>query len=155
MKKIGLLLCAAIAVCLLGCDNLGCKRRSQEGKADNTSAVTDSLPLPDMHNAQSALDVAGVYKGVLPTASSGGMEVVINLTDSTYSKDLKYLGEKSGKVFNSKGSFSWDKSGSIITLNGEDKPNQYFVEEGALRQLDIEGKKIDGNLADQYLLKKQ
>lgn len=150
MKKIGLFLCAAVAVFLFSCNS-----KSQEGKADDASVAGDSLPLPDMHNAQSSLDVAGIYKGVLPTASAGGMEVVVNLTDSTYSKDVKYLGEKNGKTFSTKGAFSWDKDGSIITLNGEDKPNQYFVEEGALRQLDIEGKKIDGNLADQYLLKKQ
>lgn len=149
MKKIGLLL---LVTALL----VGCNSKSQDVKTDGVQAESvDSLAVVDAHNAQNSLDVAGVYKGVLPTASAGGMEVVINLTDSTYSKEFKYLGEKNPKAYSSKGAFTWSADGSTITLSGEDAPNQYFVEEGALRQLDIEGEKIEGGLADQYILKKQ
>ena len=148
MKKSVLLLFSVVL--LSSCGN------KQQTDSQESSTNTDSTTtVIDSHNSQNSLDIAGVYKGVLPTASAGGMEVTINLTDSTYTKDLKYLAEKSAKPYNSKGSFSWDKDGSIITLEGEDKPNQYIVEEGALRQLDIEGKKIEGQLADQYILKKQ
>jgi NlpE N-terminal domain len=45
--------------------------------------------------------------------------------------------------------------GSIITLTGiKNKPNEYFVGENKLIQLDIDGNKITGSLADKYILKK-
>ncbi len=147
MKKNVLLLFSVVL--LSSCGN---KQQADNQEPTNNA---DSTTVIDSHNSQTSLDIVGTYKGTLSTATAGGMEVTINLTDSTYTKDLKYLAEKSSKPYNSKGSFSWDKDGSVITLNGEDKPNQYKVEEGALRALDIEGKIIEGKLADQYILKKQ
>ena len=146
MKKSFLLLFSSVL--LFSCNNKQADKQESVGGDSLTTVVDD-------HNARTSLDVAGGYKGVLPTASAGGMEVIINLTDSTYSKEFKYLGEKNPKAYASKGVFSWSADGSTITLSGEDAPNQYFVEEGALRQLDIEGKKIEGSLADQYVLKKE
>lgn len=147
MKKSFLLLFSSVL--LFSCNNKQADKQESVGGSDSLATVVDD------HNARTSLDVAGVYKGVLPTASAGGMEVVINLTDSTYNKDVKYLGEKNSKIYSSKGAFVWSADGSTITLSGEDVPNQYFVEEGALRQLDIEGQKIEGSLADQYVLKKE
>jgi uncharacterized lipoprotein NlpE involved in copper resistance len=37
----------------------------------------------------------------------------------------------------------------------KDSPNRYLVGENTLTQLDMEGNKITGNMADQYVLKKQ
>lgn len=148
MKK-SILLLFSSALLLSSCGN------KQQPESQPVVNAVDSLSATiDSNNAQAPIDVAGTYKGVLPTASAGGMEVTIVLTDSTYTKDVKYLGQKNAKPFNTKGTFTRSEDGAIVTLNDEDKPNQYAVEDGALRQLDIDGNKIEGQLADQYVLKK-
>ena len=48
----------------------------------------------------------------------------------------------------------WNKEGNTITLEGEDKPNQYFVGENTLTQLDIDGNKIKGEIEEDYILRK-
>jgi len=60
-------------------------------------------------------------------------------------------------TYNWTGSFKWDKTGNIITLNSGDKelPSYYKVGENTLTQLDTRGKVITGDLADDYVLTKQ
>lgn len=115
----------------------------------------DSTLLADDHNAQNSLDWAGSYKGTTPCADCEGIETEITLSDdATYTIKAKYLG-KDSKVFQENGSFSWDKTGSIIVLNDvKDRPSKFFVGENTLTQLDVEGKKITGALADKYVLRK-
>ena len=74
-------------------------------------------------------------------------------TDLTYTKNSKYLG-KEDATFEEKGTFSWDKTGQIITLNNVDK-HQYFIGENRIWMLDQDGKKITGSLAEHYILNKQ
>lgn len=118
-----------------------------------TSEVVETVP--DQHNAANSLDYEGTYKGVLPTASGEGMQVTITLgKDYKFTKDVLYIGEKETKKAQSSGSYKWDASGSVITLEDEEAPNQYFVGENTLTQLDVDGNKITGAIADQYILKK-
>lgn len=145
MKKTTFLL---LAVVMFSCNN----KPKPETDIDLAS-LTDTLEVADTHNAQNSLDVKGAYKGTLPTASGEGMEITIVLEDSTYTKDVTYVG-KNNKPYSSKGKYAWDKTGRIVTLSGEDKPNQYFVEENALRQLDIDGNRIVGEMGDDYVLRK-
>lgn len=60
---------------------------------------------------------------------------------------------KSAEPFKSTGKFNWDANGSTIQLEGE-KPGRFQVGENQLFQLDAEGKRITGDLADSYILKK-
>lgn len=108
------------------------------------------------HNAKNSLDYIGTYKGILPCADCHGLEteLVIN-ENSTFSLKTKYQG-KGDKVYVQKGNFSWNKKGTTIILTEvRNAPNQYFVGENTLTQLDIYGKKITGSLADEYILSKQ
>lgn len=110
----------------------------------------------DGHNAKNSLDYVGTYKGILPCADCEGLEttVVVN-ENNTYCVKTKYLG-KGDKVFEKKGTFSWNKSGNTIILSDmENAPKFYFVGENTLTQLDMEGKKITGSLAEEYILSKQ
>src|SRR5690606_13217604 len=72
--------------------------------------------------------------------------------DMTYEVRRKYLG-KQDSVFFSEGIFSWNTQGSAVSLN-EETPSLFQVGENKLVQLDIEGRKITGNLADKYILTK-
>ncbi|MFZ4548716.1 MAG: copper resistance protein NlpE N-terminal domain-containing protein, partial [Bacteroidales bacterium] len=67
----------------------------------------------------------------------------------------KYLG-KDEKFYDEKGTYTWNSSGNIITLSEiKGGPNQYFVGENSLTQLDMTGKKITGALEQNYVLQKQ
>lgn len=147
MKK-GIVLLFALAL-------FSCNNKPKEVAVEGTvMEVTDTVVVvDDHHNAMNSLDYKGIYKGVLPTASGSGMDVVIELSDSTYTKKVVYVG-KSNSAINSKGTYSWNKEGNTITLEGEDKPNQYFVGENTLTQLDVDGNKIKGEIEEEYILRK-
>lgn len=119
-------------------------------------AVKNNEANLDSHNARNSLDYIGRYTGILPCADCNGLETEIAINEnSTFSLKKKYLG-KGDKVFVQKGNFTWNKKGTIIILTDvKNGPNQYFVGENTLTQLDIDGKKITGNLASDYILSKQ
>ena len=115
----------------------------------------DSAGRPIGATAKNSLDVVGKYKGVLPCADCEGIETVIELkADSTYNREMKYLG-KTDNSYTASGKWTW-VSEFVINLGSiKEGPNRYFVAEGKLVQLDTNGKKISGPLADKYELKKQ
>ena len=98
------------------------------------------------------LDYEGTYTGILPTAGGMGMLVTITLENDTYIKKTEYV-DKDG-VYEDRGKYTLNKEGNIITLDGIDSPNKYLVDENSLIQLDIEGNRITGELADHYVLQK-
>jgi len=109
------------------------------------------------HNSRNSLDWQGVYTGVIPAADTSGIDVRITLNpDQTYELRYEYL-DRANSVFTGKGKFEWDKAGNVIildTLDGKSFPPYYGVGENILIQLDMKGKKITGNLANNYVLKK-
>ena len=104
-------------------------------------------------NAKDNLNWEGLYTGVIPSASGMGIEVQLTLrADQTYTLIYNYINKSGFTAGNS--TFSWDEAGSVITLKGTDAPTYYKVEKDRLLQLDLQGEKISGNLADMYILKK-
>lgn len=144
MKKTFLLL----ALLTAGILATSCGNRSQKA-SDDISAMADT--------SRNALDWEGTYYGILPCANCEGIETVITiLYDETYMIKTKYLG-KDGQVFESKGSFSWNELGNIITLEefpGQEGGQKYLVGENQLFHLDQEGNRISGELAENYRLSK-
>lgn len=120
----------------------------------DTSAV-DNVPGNDMHNAQNSLDWEGTYKGLTPCADCEGIETEVTLKkDMSFVIKTKYKG-KSDKFSEEHGKFKWDDKGSNITLEGlKGHPAQFFVGENTLTQLDMNGNKVTGELAEMYVLKK-
>lgn len=106
-------------------------------------------------NSKTSLDWNGNYFGVLPCADCEGIETLITLNkDKTFRLVTKYSG-KSETEFVDKGSFEWDESGSKIKLLGlEGAPSNYQVGENKLVQLDMNGNRITGELAEKYILEK-
>ncbi|GHV71832.1 hypothetical protein AGMMS49928_25590 [Spirochaetia bacterium] len=105
------------------------------------------------HNSRNSVDWPGVYRGVIPGADSAiNVEITLG-EDGTYTLSYQYI-DKSDEVFTSSGTFTWDDAGSVITLDVKDMPPYYQVGENRLIQLDMAGKKISGDLADMYILKK-
>ena len=119
-------------------------------KVDTTIAVADS------HNASNSLDWAGSYEGVIPCADCVGIDVTVNLKqDLTYSTRSNYLGKLARPLLDS-GTFSWNKEGNSISLNGgKGGTIMYLVQENKIIQLDANGKRITGNLSNKFILNKK
>lgn len=143
----------AATALLYSCGSQTPKQEESQASVEDFSAIAESVS--DGHNAQNSLDYQGTYTGTFPTASGPGMLVTITLSDSTYARTLEYIGKKNSKI-EDKGKYTWSKNGSVITLENVNKEfsNQYFVGENTLTQLDMEGNKITGDMADLYILKK-
>lgn len=112
----------------------------------------------DMHNAENSLDIAGVYKGVLPCADCEGIETTIVLKDDkTYEITSLYLGTKgNAEEFVEQG--QWEITQNIIKLHDhtqDELVKQLFVGEHFIKYLDLEGQEIKGSLEEHYVLKKQ
>ena len=114
---------------------------------------------PDSHNSANTLDWSGTYKSTVPDASYSGTVTEITLdTARKYIIKKIYLdkGVQAVKGTEENGNFSWNKAGNTITLLGtKNQPNQYFVGENRLWELDKDGNKITGNDADKYIFNKQ
>jgi uncharacterized lipoprotein NlpE involved in copper resistance len=152
--KIILLYCIFLATAILNCS---CGGNAKKEITVVEKALADSSPVvsSQQHNSASSLDWQGTYKGTLPCADCEGIATEITLNkDNSYLIKTTYLG-KENKTTVEKGNFIWNDLGSIVTLTGiKNKPNKYIVGENKLIQLDIDGNKITGSLADKYILKK-
>ncbi|MHC1777781.1 MAG: copper resistance protein NlpE N-terminal domain-containing protein [Lentimicrobium sp.] len=142
MKKIVLLLAIALPVMITGC-----KTQKSAPAAPKKIVIGD--------NSKVSLDWPGVYTGTLPCADCEGIATTITLNkDLTYKISTVYKG-KTIKFYESDGRFTWNEAGSTVILEGiPNAPNQYLVAENKLIQLDMEGKRITGALADKYILNK-
>ena len=100
-------------------------------------------------------EMAGTYTGVLPCADCEGIETTLILQkDETYKLETRYQGKDQNEPSVTEG--KWTLGDDRIQLRGiEDAPDSYLIEDGYLVQLDMEGKKIEGALAEQYVLKKK
>ena len=137
MKKSVLLL----FVVIVGCQNQTVKKNDRNN---------------DVHNARNSVDYIGTYKGILPCVDCQGLDTELSVNEnSTFNLKVKYQG-KGEKIYLQKGHFTWNKKGNTIILTDvRNAPNQYFVNENTLTQLDIYGKKIKGSTAEEYILSKQ
>lgn len=111
-----------------------------------TSAIGDT--------SENALDWNGTYDATVPCADCPGIKTSLTLNkDKTFSITEEYIDRNSKNQ--DKGSFTWDATGSIITLKGKSANYKYKVGENTLYQLDMEGKEITGPNKDLYIFKKK
>ncbi|WP_430615531.1 copper resistance protein NlpE [Flavobacterium sp. JP2137] len=137
---------------------VSCNSSKKEATTTAADSLTTSTEVVDMHNAETSLDIAGTYKGVLPCADCEGIETVIELKDdNSYVVTTVYLTEKTGeKTFKETG--TWSIKISTVSLQSDAKdapePTQFFAGENTLTHLDEAGNKIEGALAENYILRK-
>jgi len=153
MKKYFVIGC--LVIILFGCNNNG---NSNDDKRDTTKPTVGPAEKNETStgdDARTSLDWAGTYKGTVPCADCEGIETEIMLhSDNTYMLSTRYLGKKDANENKSDGSWHW-LDGFRIELEGiKDGPSKYFVTEGRIIQLDMDGKKIDRALAEKYVLTK-
>ena len=124
--------------------------------ACNNTRNTVKTNTTDTHTAQISLDWQGTYSGILPCADCEGIDTEITLyKDLSYVLVSKYLGKENTQPDTLKGKFTWE--GNNISLDGipqNERPSKLKVEENQLRYLDMDGKEITGNLAQNYVMRK-
>lgn len=155
MKK-SLFLILALAAFQFGCTKT---TETTNESADINSDTTVTVPtLPTGDNSQTSLDWPGTYFNTLPCASCEGIETWLTLNmDGTFELKTNYLGLNDAREEIFTGKFKWDDSGSNVELQGliGDAPGKYKVGENQIWHLDKDGNRIEGELADAYILKKQ
>ncbi len=133
---------------------VSCKNKT--GENEEVENITELELVPDVHTSKTALDWHGVYSGMLPCADCEGIKTEITLNDdNSYLIKRRYLG-KGDKVFEETGNLQWTEDGGTVVLtNNEDGNATLFkVGENHLKQLDLEGYPIQGDLAEMYVLQK-
>ena len=107
------------------------------------------------HNAQTSLDWSGKYQGVLPCADCSGIKTELTLhQDKTYELAEQYIDKAQASAI--QGSFSFDQSGTLITLDHNANGRKFFVGENFIESRDIQtGEKIEGPNATHYKLSKE
>lgn len=102
-----------------------------------------------------SLDWPGTYQGTIPCGDCPGIQTRLTLwEDGTFERSTLYI-DRDKTPFVDAGEFEWNSAGSVITLAGtSERPLQYQVGENRLFQLDRNGERITGGLAEQYQLVK-
>lgn len=125
---------------------------NQESKTIDSAALKKSESMP---TAAPPLIMAG-YSGLLPCADCESLEVTLNLlSDSSYLRRSLYMGRKSTGAGSNEitDTGKWVMKGDTLLLDSKNAPGQYIKSNAGLVQLDKNGKRITGKLADKYVLK--
>lgn len=150
MKKIHSLFVSGILLASLS----ACSSKSTDSKTSSASPEsieTSCEEVPDHHTAALSLDYPGVYEGIIPAASGPGIKMTLILhKNNTFELRSEYIDEKEG-IFTEKGNYVIN--GNVVTLELPDSEKKYFkVEEGRVRMLTSDQKRVEGALADHYIL---
>lgn len=131
--------CITLTLILL----ISCKSKNENSEKDHhQKPETETI---SAHNSQNSLDWSGIYAGTMPCDDCDGIKTKIELNqDLSYTKTVQHL-EKSEPEETTSGTFSWDKSGNTISLNGA-KKSSYKVGETILIPLDANGNQLSNKL---------
>ncbi|MBU3084239.1 copper resistance protein NlpE [Acinetobacter seifertii] len=158
MKK-SILVIAIVSSLLAACNKHENKTEATSDASTpvQTSEASSAVTIDTEHTAENSLDWNGKYTGTLPCADCEGIKTELKLKDDkTYELTETYLGKGDAKPFETHGKFAFDKDNtSIITLDNKAENRKFFIGENTATALDMEGKKIEGSLAEHYVLKKE
>lgn len=134
----------------------GCIRNNEKTNnisEDTINTSTDADSISDTKAEKPSW--LGDYSGILPCEDCDGIKTLLTLNDDkTFFLKMEYLGK--GEPVIDKGGFEWNDDHTIITIYLQDnQTQQYLVGDGTLTVLDSQGKVPDGELANDYVLKKQ
>lgn len=99
----------------------------------------------------------GTYQGELPCADCEGINTILTLkSDSTFTLDELYNKGSQGAIFHyhSYGKIVFGEKGKISLTDNDDKTRYYELGDSTITMLDTEGKRIEGETAPFYTLKK-
>jgi uncharacterized lipoprotein NlpE involved in copper resistance len=124
--------------------------------SNHSLAFAETAETANTHHAQNSVDWPGVYYGFLPCDDCKGIKSTLALNkNNSYILITQYVG-KSEREIVEKGKFtSGDKNDTLVlTSRDGSTTRQYFVGENMLIQLDNNGNRISGKLAERYILRR-
>ena len=129
---------------------------NQEATADKPTVV-DSVVADTIVSTPAV--TATNYAGTLPCADCAGIQTELTLrSDSTWSMHIIYDKRKAkgpgSNEFNESGKWMMHGSDTVHLMGRTDAPSMYIKTDSSLIQLGMDGKKIEGKLAEKYVLKK-
>ena len=138
-----------------------CAPQENTAPASAPAASTVAASQPAVEPAASAASTAaqpdaqwsGRYYGVLPCASCEGIETTLILQeDGSYRLTETY---KQRQPFTEKteGRFTWRKPQEVFQLDKAGGERLYQIGNGQIWALDADGKQVEGELANLYILK--
>lgn len=151
--KIFKIACLLIGLSIISCTNSKESVNNQEQNDSITTENKDSI-IDKEHNAKNSLDWEGTYHGVIPCADCEGIHLMLTLKgDDSYNLMEEYQGTDVKNDY--KGDLIWSLDGNKINFKTTNGNYIFFVGENKLTMLDQEGKPIEGQLADKYILVKK
>lgn len=136
MKK--LLLLVLVLISLVSCST---GYKSADNKIDNSSEK---------------VDLTGAYRGLMPCADCEGIRTEIVLDEKgRYTISRVYVGKRGSRSHNS-GFYKYDGSSGVVYLTDKKGgvEGSYLYKEGNLVMLDGDGKRVEGELANMYVLER-
>ncbi len=151
IKTWGTILLLSFGLLLFSCTS---KPSSSEMRSQNLPEEKQEASSPSENHPW-----AGTYFGQLPFKEGEGIETRILLSeDSTFVFHTEYHGRNDALEEEFTGKIVWEKLASETRLILVGKiggyPSQYLMQDSVLIQLDSKGQKIEGPLAERYLLKR-
>jgi heat shock protein HslJ len=125
-------------VTLMGCSS---KSLASTNSSNDTPGLT-AVPEPGW---------GGTYIGKLPCADCEGIETELILHSSTYQLSSTYLNKRTEPI-KEYGAFTLNSKDSTIRM---DNGRQFQMEKGKLYLLNLKGQRIEGALANHYILTQQ
>lgn len=112
-------------------------------------------PASETIKTMSPEEMTGTYSGVIPCGDCDGIKTSLSLKDDdTFILKREYLG-KDATDLQVTGIYEYDEQSQMITLeNTADGPSKFLMENGKIWLLDQNSNKIQGELADKYVLTK-
>lgn len=125
--------------------------------ADDKPVVVDSVVADTVVAAPPV--TATTYAGTLPCADCAGIQTELTLkSDSSWNMHIIYdkrpaKGPGSNE-FNESGMWMMHGGDTVHLMGRKDAPSMFIKTDSSLIQLGMDGKKIEGKLAEKYVLKK-
>ncbi|SKA12504.1 NlpE N-terminal domain-containing protein [Chitinophaga eiseniae] len=140
MRKLTCL--AALFAALTACNN-----------SQTTQNTADSTTGGHQTPVGSVTHITGTYQGTLPCADCPGMDYQISLFDDhTFTELVAYQGRGQGIAFTEKG--TWQQiNDSIVSIKKKTDSSSFLASDSKLLVLDKQGKRIEGALASNYVLR--
>ncbi|MDD5580013.1 MAG: copper resistance protein NlpE [Methylobacter sp.] len=104
-----------------------------------------------------SLEFHGVFYGFLPCDDCNGIKTTLSLKQNNNYLLVTQPARESSREYYEKGKYSWNDENHtvVLTPRKESGTRQYHIEnEGTLIQLNSEGARITGELADHYILRR-
>lgn len=120
---------------------------------NTTTTQNDSTAQHTTPGTTAPAVITGTYQGTLPCADCPGMDYQISLFDDhTFHELVAYQGRGQGIASVETGTWK-QTSDSTVMLQKKTDSSSFLASEGKLLLLDTKGKRIEGVLASNYILK--